>query len=135
MMHKSKKLIEECYNFEFMELSQWKIDLIQPQTDTFNLGKREPALDLDIDMDQILNSIKRRGRTFDPPKRLQTTILFEEVNLDEQVMVSQSKALALICTWILKMIDSFKAHHSFKKEKETYEGMTKEYNVKNNTKD
>lgn len=66
MLSRPKKFIEECNNFDMRKnLYQWKLDMLQPEIDNFNL--------------------------------------------DEQIMISHSKALSLICTWITSIVDSYKA--------------------------
>ena len=73
MMSKSKKMIEECQNYDLQSnLQQWKIDMLQPEIDQFNL--------------------------------------------DEQIMVTYSKALSLICTWIFSIVESHKALNNFKRQ-------------------
>lgn len=40
MMGKHKKLTDECYNFKIDKMQQWKIDLIQPKIDNFELDEQ-----------------------------------------------------------------------------------------------
>ena len=80
-------MIEECQNFDLRKnLQQWKIDMLQPEIDQFNL--------------------------------------------DEQIMVSNSKSLSLICTWITSMIQSHKALNNYLREYEIEEKMRLEYEAK-----
>jgi hypothetical protein len=87
MMSRSKKFIEECQNFDrSRNLQQWKIDMLQPEIDKFNL--------------------------------------------DEQILVSHSKALSLICTWIVSMIDSYKSLTKTEELVTKYHEMSNVYNEK-----
>lgn len=89
MLSRPKKFIEECNNFDMRKnLYQWKLDMLQPEIDNFNL--------------------------------------------DEQIMISHSKALALICTWITSIVDSYKALNNYFKELEVYEVMNKKYHEMGN---